>query len=232
VKRPLSGPFETVTWPSQLVARVIAPTSPARVHGFDVEADLARHYSFTESVMLALLGELPSEAAVRTFEVAVTFAAPVSVAHGSTHAAVLARICSGSTSAIVGTAAIALGEQARTLATAHAAWLAWLDAGVLDAPLPHDVVTTTPEDRAAVGRLEANLRARQALPVPALALAITRDAAVVAALHACGLRRAADLEVALTWCRLPFVLAEALANAPNAYRDYPLDVPPIVYEEP
>jgi hypothetical protein len=232
VKGATGGPFEAVTWPTQLVARAITPSSPARVHGFDSERDLASHYSFTESVMLALSGELPSETAARTLEVVLTFAAALSVAHGPTHAAVLARICSGSTSAIVGTAAIALGEQARAMLCAHEPWLAWLDRADHAAPVPDCARAITAEERAAVLRLEESLRARRALRVPALSQRITRDAAIVATLHACGMRRSAELEVALTWCRLPFVLAEALAHPANSYREYPLDLPRIAYEEP
>lgn len=230
-RAPRPGPIESVSWPSQLAAHVIAPTSPPRVHGLDVENDLARHYSFVESVMFGLLGELPSVAAAVTFEVALTFAAPLSVAYASTHAAVLARICSATTSALVGTVGIALGEQARTAATALAPWLEWLQRGTIEAPVPACATSVSREERDAVRRLGAALHARGGMHVAALDLDVSRDAALVAVLHACGLRTSAQIEIALTWARLPFVMAEALAHAPNSYREYPVNLPPIVYGE-
>src|SRR5262245_48707929 len=84
------GPVEAYPWPEKLEARVVTPGDAPRLHGYDVEADLCAHYSFVETVLLSLTGELPSEPQAAAFDVALQFLGPLSVAHASTHAAVLA----------------------------------------------------------------------------------------------------------------------------------------------
>ena len=51
-------------WPDTLAAHVVddCEGAPPRIHGYDVESDLARHYPFSTTVVLALTGELPDGA--------------------------------------------------------------------------------------------------------------------------------------------------------------------------
>jgi hypothetical protein len=67
--------------------------------------------------------------------------------------------------------------------------------------------------------------------VPALSLDVSRFAAVLATLHACGLSTSERIECALTWARLPIALAEAMATAPGGHLQYPVQLPAIVYAE-
>jgi hypothetical protein len=226
---PAAGPFETVTWSSELEGRVVEPGSPPRVHGYDAERDLARYYDLAETTLLALRGELPTREEASAFSVALAFAAPISVASAPSHVAVLARICSGTTSQIVGTVVIALAEQARVLLESQAAFIAWLAAPTGE--LPSCASARTEEDRASVERLRTALAERGAVAVPATTLGVSRDAAILATLYSAGLVRTDQIETALTWCRLPLVSAEAFSAGPNGYRTYPLNLPPIVYEE-
>ncbi|HEX6764634.1 MAG TPA: hypothetical protein VF103_04130, partial [Polyangiaceae bacterium] len=55
-----SGPLEKAPFPAQLTARVMTPGKNPRLHGYDVEGDLAAHYTTSELVLLSLTGELPS----------------------------------------------------------------------------------------------------------------------------------------------------------------------------
>ena len=116
----LSGPLEETPFPEQLLGRVVTPGAAPRLHGYDVERDIAVHYGQAELVLLALTGELPDSRAAVLFEVACAFLSPISVAHAPAHAAVLSRLCGTTTSATIGTAAIALGEEARAAAGALA----------------------------------------------------------------------------------------------------------------
>ena len=81
-----TGPLDAAEWPEKLTARVVTAGARPRLHGYDVEADLARHYSFTEMVLLSLTGNLPTAQEARAFDVALQFAAPVSVQEAPTHA--------------------------------------------------------------------------------------------------------------------------------------------------
>lgn len=222
------GPVEDHAFPDKLTARVITPGSRPRVHGYDVEGDLAPHYRFGESILLALTGEAPDDATGLCFEIAMTFLSPLAVTEAPTHAAVLAHLCAGSAAAITGTAAVALAEQARWLLARHAPLLTWLDDGCLR-NLPEIGRAVDDDDRQSVVRLRQALGERAAGRLPAHDL--SRDAALLAVLHSSGLRSAEQLEVAIVVSRLSSTVAEALAGTRGALRDYPMNLPPFVYEE-
>ncbi len=227
--RPLAGPLDDVRWPDKLKARVVLPGPRPTIHGYDVETDLARHYSFAETMLLALTGELPAPERARAFEVALHFLSPSSVDHAPVHAAVLARICDVTTSAIVGTAALGLAEQARAVVHGHAAWLRLLEARgprAGDEWAPND-----DEERASVQRLREALGSA-ARSIAVLVEDIGRMPALIATLHFAGLTRADQIESALVMARLPTALAEALATPSHSYRDYPVDLPAVVYADP
>jgi citrate synthase len=222
-----NGPLDDVEWPEKLTARVVTPGPFPRVHGYDVEADLARHYSFTETVLLALTGKLPSAEQARAFDVALQFASPAPAQEAPTHAAILARMCVASTSQIQGAAAIALAEQARVLVAAHGAWLEML-AGPLS-EVPEALRAASADERESVERLRRALGGT--IDVPALRLDLARAPALVATLHACGLNTAEAIECALVLAKLPIAMAEALATPAGSYRQYPLQLPTIAYAE-
>lgn len=222
------GPLEAAPFPEQLKARVVTPGANPRLRGYDVEADLAAHYTGSELTLLSLTGELPSEEALAMFEVASAFLAPVSVAHASTHAAVLARLCGATTSTTIGTAAIGLAEQARALLDEHEGLLRWLTEPTDELPAPFRA--TGPEDAASVERLRTVL-SKRGLTVPSLDRGPTRTAALLMLLHAAGLRGRQRIEVAVVLSRMPIVIAEALAERPTNFGNYPMNLPRFSYEE-
>jgi hypothetical protein len=224
-----SGPLEQAESPQTLTARVITPADEPRVHGYDVERDLARYYGFTEQILLYLTGELPSEQAARAFDVALMFLAPVSVAHASTHAAVLARLCGATTSGMIGVAAIGLAEQASFLLTAHEELLQWMQSG--ETGIPERYRAESAAEHAATDRLIAALEPT-GLSVPALSHGPTRSAALLMILTACGLRRREQIEAVIVLARLTSSLSEAFAERATNFRGYPVNLPLFVYEEP
>ena len=122
-------PFDKGAWPNRLTARVVSREPDARIHGYAVATDLASHYRFSDVVYLSLSGELPTDEQSQTFERALILLAPISIAEAPSHAASLARVCDGSNSAVIGTGAIALAEQARHALGEHRAFLEALRAG-------------------------------------------------------------------------------------------------------
>lgn len=224
----LSGPLESGQFPDKLTARVITPGARPRVHGYDVETDLARHYGATELVLLSLTGELPAEPARVAFEVAWLFLAPVSVAHAGPHATVLSRLCGATASSTLGVAAIGLAEQARALVTDHAELLRWLKSQTQ--ALPARYQCQEPEELASVERLRRAL-ADTGLVVRALEQSPTRDAALLSVLFACGLRRPEQLQTVIVLARLPSALAEGFAERATNFANYPINLPAFAYQE-
>jgi hypothetical protein len=221
------GPFDVVPWPDTLTARVVTPGARPHLHGYDCETDLAMLPS-SDRIVLALTGELPPRARAKAFDVVTSFLAPVAVNEAPTHAAVLARLCSGSTSSILATGALALAEQARTVVAGLSPHWSWLARPESDAPM--DLRAADDEERASVDRLRDALRA-SGLPVPALERDLGRVPAVVATLLACGLTEPHQVEAVWVVARLPVVLAEAMAERPGNLREYPWHLPRFHYEE-
>jgi len=225
---PAPGPLDEAPCAERLAAHAVTPGIAPRLHGYDVEGDLARHYGLSEMVLLALTGELPQGAAARAFEVAAAFLAPASVAEAPAHAAVLARLCRARQSGVTGIASIALAEEAHTLVAEHAALLEWLRTP--SGPAPATCRSTTQDERRSVARLREALEPT-GLSVPLLAEDPGRIPALIAVLHACGLDRKDQIEIAMVLARLPAAMAEASAVRPGRFRDYPTNLPPFRYEE-
>lgn len=222
------GPLESGSFPDQLLARVITPGSTPRVHGYDVQNDLALNYGLVDVAFLALTGELPESGIGLALNAVLVVLAPVSVACAPTHAAVLSKLCGAGVKSTLAVATIALAEQARHIVDEHADLLDWLENTAR--PFPSRHVAVTQPDRDAVHRLERALEG-SALVAPGMELSPTLDAAILLVLHACGLRSAAQLQAILVWARLPLVMSEALAESEANLRRYPINLPRFVYEE-
>ncbi|MFO0651187.1 MAG: hypothetical protein U0326_33495 [Polyangiales bacterium] len=220
------GPGETFPYPETLPAHVVEDGPAPRIHGYAVFDDLARHASFGEVALLTLLGEEPTPEAARAFEVALVCLAPLSLADAAVHAATLARMTAGRHQAVLATGGIALAERAAWLLDQHASLFEWLDGGRGPAP---EAVTARPEARASLTRVRAAVEA-SGLPVPALTHDLSIDAALLTVLRACGLRARWQVEAALVLAWTPALAAEAACMRPYAFKDYPFNAPPFVYE--
>jgi hypothetical protein len=199
-----------------------------RIHGYDVESDLAQNYSPSAVAFLAVTGELPTPEIAEALDRILVFASPVSVACAPTHAAVLAQLCGAPSTSILSVAAIGLSEQVRHSLDEHEELLQWLQAP--NTPLPKRFQATNVEQEAIVERLRAALH-ECGLRVPALSQPLAPQAAVLAALYSCGLTTRRPLEVLLVWVRLPIVMAEAFAESVANFKNYPINLPRFVYEE-
>jgi hypothetical protein len=224
----LEGPLESATFPETLSARVVTPGDAPRIHGYDVEADLARHYDPTDVLFLSLTGELPAPEVSAALRVALTFFAPVSIAHASVHAAALARLCGTTTSSTLGITAIGLAEQARVLLDDHADLLGWLE--TREGPLPQRHLALDDSSRASPERLNAAIKA-SGFSVPELELGLTRDASLLTVLYRCGLRLRKQLETAIVSARFATAFAEAASKKVAAFAHYPINLPEFRYVE-
>jgi len=223
-----SGPLESGNTPTQLLARVITPGRHPRLHGYDVEADLAPNYDILEVAFLSITGELPEPDIALALNSVLVFTAAVSVAHAPTHAAVLSQLCGNNPSATLGVAAIALAEQVKHTLIEHKDLLEWLDRPT--ASCPEQIKTPNPDAIDSLEKLNLALRPSR-LAVPGLKHAASVEAAVLMVLHACGLRNAQQLGALLVWARLPAVLAEAFAESEANFKTYPINLPHFEYEE-
>jgi hypothetical protein len=218
------GPIEARSWTQEFEALAIDPGG-TRVHGYDVEVDLAQHYRYSDVVLLALTGELPSDATSRAFEILLCFLLPISIVRAPAHATVLAGHCSGPPSGILATAGATLADDVMELVA--------LDATTFEPsaePLPEALCASSPEELASVDRLRELLDGL--LPVPLLARRPRRELALIAGLRACGLTTPLCLSTVVAMARIPSVIAEA---APRGLSDfiekYPMTIPTFVYEE-
>ncbi len=220
------GPMDEPIWPERLTARVVSPGRPPRIRGYDVEGDLAGHYSFAEVVLAALCGEAPDRAAGRAFEIALVWLSPLSAAHAPVHAAGLARLCGADTTGVAGVAAIGLAELARKVAAEHAELLSWLDEARGDPP--DGFAPADDEDRRRSDLFRAQI-GNAGLELPGAELSPTALALCV--LHRCGLRSREPIEAALVVARLPCAAAEALEVPPLRFDQYPINLPRFRYVE-
>jgi len=220
------GPVDSVAWPEKLRAHVV-DEAPFRIHGYEVDEDLAIHYRFAAVTYLSLTGELPTEGVERIFEHALVLLSPSPVSEPPAHAAVLARTCEGNASAVIATGALALAEQARFEVARHRPFREWLDTP--QARVPSEF-RATGDERGLCRRLSRAL-AENGVSIPFLDEDLTRLATVFALLHQCGIRRAEQLETLMVLARLPVALAEAFAVTPASFREYPLNLPTVDYEE-
>jgi hypothetical protein len=158
-----------------------------------------------------------------------TFLTPLSIAEAPTHVAALAHITGSRSSAILGVAAIALAERARTVVADSASLLAWLASP--GSSLDAGFLTDVPGERESVQRLRDALAA-SGVRIPALETSLSRQAALVATLFFAGLTRPQQLEAALVMASLPCVVAEAPFHGVASFREYPMQLPPFHYEDP
>lgn len=215
------GPLEAAPWPETLDAHAVSDDDDVlRLHGYDVEADVAAHYRFSDALYLAIKGELPDDSRSRAFEIAMTFALPLSVAEAPVHAAALARICGARPSGVASVASLALAEKTSEAVRELLPVLRG------EAEPPADV---TPRAAASVARLRALLPGD--LDVPLLDRRPSRELAILAVLWACDLRTEWELVHAMTLARLPSAVAESGPRRPLDFASYPTTTPPIDYTE-
>ncbi len=220
------GPIERGRFPDKLGARVVSPGYPARLHGYAIEEDLARHYTFTETLYLALTGDLPSETQGRLFDLALTFSSITTIAEAPAHAASLVRICGSQPGAVLGVGALGLAEQARWILERHAPLLPWLEEPT--AAFPDLPCAPEAGDRRRQQALEEALRKRglQARTLPPGPCWL---ASLLALLWQAGLSKPWQMEAALVVARLGLVQAESHAVSPRAVRNYPMNLPAFDY---
>jgi hypothetical protein len=187
---------------------VVRPGPRPLMHGYDVQIDLVR-LSRAEVVLTALTGEAPSARVGAAMAIAMTFAAPISIAEAPSHAASLARRCGADHTGVIGVAATALAEQARYLVEAQPASIGG-------------------DDDEGVRRLRSALDKHH--------ISVDCDGcnlwgAILAVFRHCGLTEPWQLECAIVLSRLPVVIAEAMAAPHGGLRGYPMRVPPFAYAE-
>lgn len=222
------GPIEAGNWPDKLKAHVVTPGHQPRIHGYDVEQDLSRHYSFLEISYLALTGNLGTREQIRILEIALCYLAPVPVAEAPAHVAALTRLSGNSATSALAVGALTLAEQARDQIESQREILAWLDDP--HGPPPSGFEPRQDEERSAVERLREIIR-RSEIQLPVLDHDLGRSAALTAMLFHAGLQQPEQLETFLVLSRLPCVTAEALAVKPGSFNAYPMRLPDFVYEE-
>jgi hypothetical protein len=225
-----TSPLESVEWLEKLTARVMTASYPPLLHGYNIEGDLARYYSFAETAYLAITGVCPTIVQGRAFDAILIFASWAPINEAPTHAAHLARVCAGTTSSIQSVAAIALAEQARCILDIHQDWLTALNSGSAD-EIGKEAVKypcTSETEHASV----LAIRRAFSLLISGCHLHhdVSRTATIIAAFHALGLRERHQIERTIVLAKMTSVVAEALAAHPGRIMDYPTLLPNFEYD--
>ena len=230
--RTYEGLLDRVVFSPRLTAHVVEPTADPRIHGYAVEADLARNVGFVDVGWLALTGELPDASEREALTTALILLAPLHVGEAPAHAGVLARVAGAPDEVVPAIAVIALGQRIAAELRAFAPLFQWLREPV--GPLPAVAVLAEPTDEQRERqRIVAAASARWFGPERALpdAPVLTREATAYALLHRLGVADPPRLQAFATWARLPVILAEAACMASGAINEYPGDLPPYRYVE-
>lgn len=222
------GPFEEAPWPTQLQARVVTAEGAARIHGYSVEEDLARHYRLGEVMLLALTGRIPSAEEGAFFEEVLVRLCPVTVAEAPVHAALISRCAGARSPGTLMVGLVGLVEQARHLVESSAPLLEALARP--GAGPPPGFEARNDADREAGRALEARWPPGWSSAPPLGEL--SAEAALLVCLAACGLTAPWQMEAALVAVRLPVLAAEAHAAPLGRLTDYPMNLPPFDYVEP
>lgn len=226
------GILDRVAFPARLTAHVVEPAADPRIHGYAVEADLARNVGFVDVGWLALTGELPDASEREALTTALILLAPVHVGEAPGHAGVLARVAGAPDEVVPAICVVALGQQIVAEVRGLAPLFRWLREPVGPPPAAAVLVDPSDEQRerqrvvaAASSRWFGPDRGLPEDPV------LTREATAYALLHRLGVADPLRLQAFATWARLPVVLAEAACTAPGAVHDYPGDLPAYRYVE-
>lgn len=229
----VDGILDRLETPATLTAHVVDPRPDPRVHGYAVQADLARNIGVADLGWLALTGELPDEREREALGRALWWLAPLHVGEAPVHAGVLARISGAPDEVVPAVVTVALGQHIAAELRALAPMFAWLS-GQVDEPPAVAVLgpDAAPAERDAWAALVADsvrwFGRERAFPA---APALTRVAAAYAILARLGVGDPARLHAFATWARLPLALAEAACTAPGAVLRYPHDLPAYRYYE-
>jgi hypothetical protein len=222
---PSRGALDDTAWPERLCARAVLPdVRDDRLHGYAMLGDVARHYSYSDLVYLAIVGELPDREQATRFRVGLFACASLSVAEAPAHVAVLSRICGGTIASALAAGTIALVDQVRCEVARHAALIAWLA----------DQTGAVPDafcdrDPAHAEWMRALLAALDDCGSTLVRPEMSRGAARIALVFEAGLRRADQIEAAIVAARSCGLIAEALATGAADLRDYPVKLPPFHY---
>lgn len=220
-KASRKGPIEDTSWPSDLEARVSDNSGPChRLRGYALRDDLAANYSFSQVLLLAMTGELPTKSQSRIFDAVLISLGDTLLADAVAHAALLARITGSRTASVVGIVGIVAAEDGALVAKA---WQT-LQTGGRDATLRS---SSARERREVAALLKACGQPRE---LPAEASRLSLRAAHAALLGACGLRHEWQFLHVAAMARCTVALAESYDRPMPGFADYPMDRPSIRYE--
>ena len=224
-KPPGPGALDDTPWPEKLTARAVTgDATDDRLHGYAVLGDLAKHYRFSDTLFLALVGELPDGRTSALFELALQTLAAPRATEASVHLAILTRLSGAPAASAISAGLIVAADQAHALVRHHADLLRWLAAPTPDVPA---VFGGDEPYSAALAAAVSRIAPDQTL----VRATMTRDAATIATLFLAGIQSPEQLQGALLAPRICGIAAESLATGPDHLSLYPVKLPPFRYVE-
>lgn len=223
------GWFSSPQFATQLEARVVDHSgADARIHGYQVIGDLARHFSYSEVLLLALTGREPDETRSELFRIAMIALSPIGVGSAPCHLGILAHIVSRSYVSSLAAAAIALAERAASCLAERRGLLERLRAKAAPeaeelGPVQRSVLD---DDVLVLLSMHSQLARRPWF------VNLDRLTALIVVLYECGLEDDWKLESALFHAWSPCMMAEMGPRGNDPLESYPVNVPRFKYVAP
>lgn len=222
------GIFDNFPSPDKLDARVISLSPDPAIHGYSVFSDLALHYNFSEMIYLTLTGKTPTRQIGQAFEYALKFLFPITAAEAPSNAGILAMVLAGAPASVLGTTGVLLVDMARYWVEKHKALLSWLDSP--DATFPEQYQNKDIENKKIVLQL-SEIISQIGISCPIFEHDPTLIAALIAVLHACGLKKPEQIQAVIVFAKYPCAIAEGYATTPYDCNSYPMRVPDYKYQQ-
>lgn len=221
------GIFDNFDTPEKLDALVVSISADPAIHGYSVFSDLAVHYTFTEMIYLALTGEIPDQKIGKAFEYVLKFLFPMTAAEAPSNAGILAKVCSGESSAVLSVTAVTLVDMASFWMEKHEKLLSWLEAP--HNPFPKEYCNQDRESQSIV-RQFSKLIYQTGISSPIFEHNPTLIAALIAILYACDIKKSDQIKAAIVFAKYPCAITEGFATASFSFKKYPIRLPDYKYE--
>jgi hypothetical protein len=223
-KRP--GIIESRNYPDFLQLHAVQLEPECCLHGYSLLNDLQPNYRRVECVLLAYLGELPTERQIEIFELAQSFVQLPLAVTADLHSSILAQVCGARAASIVMVATTSAAEDCERRLLGYGDALNLFAGGQFSKLEVEPAVAPEELSIATKFRQALDTAGSFSMTLPevgcfALWLRAMAFIGVTSPIFLCAIWAEA---------RLPTVLAEAAAAKIGSFKDYPINQPPIEFE--
>lgn len=203
---------------------IVRPGAQPRVRGYRLHDDLGRYYAFSEVLLLAMTGEIPTPQDAHAFERALIFLMDTPITSAAAHAARVTQVGRGGPTGVTAVAATTIIAEAKEEIDRAVSLLDLIE-GRDNCP-DETICATSTAEREAVANLRAVLPWAE---IGVLAHDLALFPAIFAVFHRCGLVRPEQWLMATLQGRLTTAAAEGFGDFSRNFSTLPMRLPQIEY---